>query len=301
MLMAQATGSIVGNVTDKTGAVIPDARITLTSLATNETNTAQSSPNGGYQFLQLLPGNYKLVVEKAGFQQFVVQPVQVSVGNATRTDAALPVGTTSQTVEVTSQAALLNTQTSSLNYSVESKQVEQLPLNGRNPLNLAELSPGVVPQGGATNANPATSNTQAWGNYQIGGGTAGQSAQFIDGSPINVGFANSAVLIPIQDAVQEFQISTNNVSPEYGRFAGGIINMATKPGGNGFHGSTYDYIRNAALNANLWFDKHVTPVLPRPVYTQNQYGVNVGGPIRKAGRSETGYIDQHHGTDSGHA
>ncbi len=280
-MMAQATGSIVGSVTDRTGAVIPEAKITLTNFATAETKVAQSGPNGTYQFLQLTPGNYKVAVEKAGFQQFVVQPVEVTVGNASRTDAALQVGSANQTVEVTSEAALLNTQTSSLNYSVESKQVEQLPLNGRNPLNLAELSPGVVPQGGSTNANPATSNTQAWGNYQIGGGVAGQSATFIDGSPINVGFANSAVLIPIQDGVQEFQISTNNVSPEYGRFAGGIINMATKPGGNTFHGSAYDYVRNAALNANLWFDKHVTPVLPRPVYTQNQYGLNVGGPIRK--------------------
>ena len=280
-LMAQATGSIVGNVTDRTGAVIPDAKITLTNLATNETKVAKSGSNGEHQFLQLIPGNYKLTVEKAGFQQFVVQPVQVTVGNASRADVALQIGSETQTIEVTSQTALLNTQTSSLSYSVESTQVEQLPLNGRNPFNLAELSPGVVPQGGAMNANPATSNTQAWGNYQIGGGTAGQSAIFIDGAPINIGFANSAVLVPVQDSVQEFQVSTNNVSPEYGRFAGGIINMATKPGTNAFHGSLYDYIRNSVFNANTWFDKHATPIIPRPVYTQNQYGADVGGPVLK--------------------
>lgn len=279
VVMAQATGSLVGNVMDKSGAVIPGARVTLTNLATNETNISQSGPSGNYQFLQLLPGNYKVAVEKTGFQQFVVQPVQIIVGNATRTDAALQVGAETQIVEVTSEAALLNTQTASLNYGVQSKQVEGLPLNGRNAFNLAELVPGVVPQGGAVNANPATSNTQAWGNYQIGGGTGGQSATFIDGAPINIGFANSAVLVPIQDAVQEFQISTNNVSAEYGRFAGGIINLATKSGTNKFHGGVYDYVRNNVFNANTWFDKHVTPILARPVYTQNQYGANVAGPV----------------------
>jgi hypothetical protein len=282
-IWAQATGSLVGNVTDKSGAVVPGAKVTLTSLGTNETKVMQSDPTGNYQFLQLAPGNYKLTVEKQGFEKFLVSSAQVAVGNASRVDVALQVGAETQTVEVSTQAELLSTQSSSLNYGVESKQVEQLPLNGRNVFNLAELVPGVVPQGSGNNSigNAATGNVNAWGNYQIGGGTGNQSAQYIDGAPINASYANSAALVPNPDVIQEFQVATNNVSPEYGRFAGGVINMATKSGTNQFHGALYEYVRNNVLNANLYFDKRTTPVTPRPVYTQNQYGVSVGGPVIK--------------------
>ena len=124
---------------------------------------------------------------------------------------------------------------------------------------------------------PATANVTGWGNYQIGGGTANQSASYIDGAPINVSYVNGTALIPTQEAIQEFQVATNNVSPEYGRFAGGIVNMATKSGGNQFHGSLYEYVRNAALNANMFFNKQSG--LPRPQYSQNQYGATVGGPV----------------------
>ncbi len=282
---AQATGSLVGTVTDNAGAVLPGAKITLTNLATNEIQSALSDGHGNFQFLQLLPGNYKVVAEHAGFQAFVVPSVQVTVGNATRVDTTLQVGQATQTVEVNAQVALLDTQSSSLDYNVQSSQVEQLPLNGRDPLNLAELVPGVVPQGGTTgNAGVnfmSDGSMNSWGNYQIGGGSANQSAIFIDGAPINGSMSNSAVLAPTQDSIQEFQVATNNVSPEYGRFAGGVINMATKSGTNQFHGTLYEYVRNAALNANSWFDNDQTPVLPRPIYTQNQFGAAAGGPILK--------------------
>ncbi len=153
--LAQATGSLVGTVTEKGDAVLPGAKITLTDLATNETKIVQSDGNGNFQFLQLLPGNYKVVAEHAGFQTFDVPSVQVVVGNAARVDATLQVGQTTQTVEVAAQAALLDTQSSSLDYTVQSSQVEQLPLNGRDVFNLAELVPGVVPQGGTSgNAGP---------------------------------------------------------------------------------------------------------------------------------------------------
>jgi hypothetical protein len=282
---AQATGSLVGTATDKGGAVVPGVKITLTDLATNETKIVQSDGNGNFQFLQLLPGNYRMIAEHAGFQAFDVSSVQVTVGNATRVDAALQVGQTTQTVEVAAQAALLDTQSSSLDYTVQSSQVEQLPLNGRDVLNLAELVPGVVPQGG-TSGNAGANfmsygSMNMFGNYQIGGGTSNQSAIFIDGAPINGSMGNAAVLVPTQDSIQEFQVATNNVSTEYGRFAGGVINMATKSGTNQIHGTLYEYVRNAALNANLYFDKQATPIIPRPIYTQNQYGVAVGGPVIK--------------------
>jgi hypothetical protein len=276
---AQATGSLVGTVTDTTGAIVPGAKVTATNLGTNESKTAQADSSGNYQFLQLIPGNYKLVVEQSGFKQFSFANTEVSVGNATRLDAALQVGATSETVEVTAESPLVSTQSSSLNYEVGQKQVDNLPINGRNVLNLVELVPGVVPQGN-TSGNASTLNVNGWGNYQIGGGAANQSATYIDGAPVNISYANSTSLVPTQDVIQEFQVATNNVSPEFGRFAGGVVNMATKPGTNNFHGTAYEYYRDAVLNANTFFDKHnPTNVIARPGYTQHQFGATVGGPI----------------------
>jgi hypothetical protein len=222
---------------------------------------------------------YKVTVEAPGFKQFARSNIEVTVGNATRIDAAMQIGAVSETVEVTSESPLLSTQSSSLNYEVGTKQIDNLPLNGRNPLNLTELVPGVVPQGN-TSGNAATLNVNGWGNYQIGGGAANQSSTFIDGAPINISYANSTSLVPTQDVVQEFQVATNNVSPEFGRFAGGVINMATKAGTNDFHGTVYEYYRDAVLNANTFFDKHnPANIIPRPEYTQHQFGGTLGGPI----------------------
>ena len=280
-LWAQASGSLVGTITDNAGAVIPNAKVTYTNVGTNETRSMQTDASGNYQFLQLLPGTYKVVAEESGFKQFVRNNVEVTLNNATRIDAALDVGAVSETVEVTAESPLVSTQSSSLNYEVGTKQIDALPLNGRNVLNLVALVPGVVPQGN-TSGNPSTLNVNGWGNYQIGGGAANQSATFIDGAPINISYTNSTALVPTQDVVQEFQVATNNVSPEFGRFAGGVVNIATKPGTNQFHGTAYEYYRNAALNANLYFNKHTpTNVLARPLFTQNQFGAAVGGPIRK--------------------
>ncbi len=280
---AQATGSLVGTVSDNAGAVLPGTRVTLTNLATNETQVVQSDNNGNFRFLQLMPGNYKVVADHAGFQLFAVPSAQVVVGNATRVDAIMQIGRQTQTVEVAAQAALLSTQSSSLDYNVQSSQVEQLPLNGRNPINLAELVPGVVPQGDTTgnagNNFMSAGAMNMFGNYQIGGGSANQSAIFIDGAPVNGSMSNSAMLVPNQDSTQEFQVATNNVSPEYGRFAGGVINMSTKSGTNDFHGALYEYVRNAALNANSWWGNH--DGLSRPIYTQNQFGAAIGGPVVK--------------------
>jgi hypothetical protein len=275
---AQANGSIVGTVTDSVGATVQDATVALLNTGTGDSKTAKSSAAGDYQFLQLLPGMYKVTVTGASFKQFVRSNIEVTVNNATRIDAALQLGGVTETVEVTAESPLLSTQTSSLNYEVGTKQIDALPLNGRNVLNLVGLVPGVVPQGN-TSGNASTLNVNGWGNYQIGGGTANQSSTFIDGAPINISYTNSTSLVPTQDVIQEFQVATNNVSPEFGRFAGGVINMATKSGTNEFHGTAYEYYRNAVLNANLYFNKRSG--LDRPLFTQNQFGAAVGGPIIK--------------------
>jgi hypothetical protein len=273
-------GSIVGTVTDPSGAAIAGAKVTLTNLATNEPRAAVSDGNGDYTFVNLLPGSYGIAVEQAAFKRLVRQPIEVQVQSAIRVDAQLQVGDATQTVAVSAEAPLIQTQNATIGNEVDARQVMDLALNGRNVYNLVALTPGVVPQGGTTSVgNAATGNVNGWGNYQIGGGAGNQSAAYIDGAPVNISYVNSTILVPTQDFVQEFRVVTNDVSPEFGRFAGGIINMSSRTGTNAIHGVLYDYVRNQDFNANTFFNNKAG--LARGVYQQNQYGATVGGPIKK--------------------
>ncbi len=277
-------GTIAGTATDSSGASIPDAKMTLTNLDTAEARTVQTESSGNYTFVNILPGRYKLDAEKAGFKKFERQPITVEIESGLRINVALEVGELNQTVEVTAEAALLQPETSSLGQVVETRSVTDLPLNGRNPLALVALTAGVVPQGSpsagnSSTGNPVGANPFAAGDFQIGGGQAGQSQILIDGVPTNGAYLNVVTVIPTQDAIQEFKVQTNNLGPEYGRFAGGVINLSTKSGTNQFHGSAYEFLRNKLLNANDFFSN--AGGSPRPPFTQNQFGVNGGGPVIK--------------------
>src|SRR6185437_12683636 len=220
---AQTTfGSIVGNVTDPSGAAVGNTEVTLTNLGTNEKRTDTTSSDGLYQFVNLPPGQYSVGVQKPGFKGVLRSPVTVQTQTTTKIDLALQVGEVSQTVEVTSQTPLLQPETSTLGQVIDQRKTNTLPLNGRNPLNLVALVPSVVPQGGSM-SNPNGQNPFAWGNYQIGGGMANQSMVWLDGSPVNGSYINITALIPTQDSLQEFKVATNNLSPEYGRFAGASL------------------------------------------------------------------------------
>ncbi len=271
-------GSIVGTVTDASGGGIPGAKVTLTNNGTNERREISADGAGNYQFLNLLPGDYQVEADQQGFKHFLRPHVTIQVQAAVRIDPQLELGDASQTVQVTEQTPLLQTQEATLGQVVEGRQVQDMPLNGRNVLNLVALVPGVVPQG-QTGGNPATNNVNSWGNYQIGGGTANQSAAYIDGAPINVSYVNGTALVPTQEAVREFKVDTNSISPEFGRFAGGIVNMSTRSGTNDFHGSLYEFLRNKDLNANNFFNNRIGTA--RPAFNQNQFGVTSGGRIVK--------------------
>src|SRR5262249_32691264 len=149
-------------------------------------------------------------------------------------------------------------------------------LNGRNPLALVSLVPGVVPQGNA-GTHPVGQNPFSTGNYQIGGGAANQSAAYLDGAPLNTAYNNNLAIVPIQDAVEEFKVQTNNLSAQYGRFSGGIINLTTKSGTKELHGSAYEFLRNKVLNANNFFNNATGIAVP--AFTQNQFGATLGGPL----------------------
>jgi hypothetical protein len=214
------SGKISGVVSDNTGAAIGGCAVTLANLDTNESNQVKTDASGNYSFPSIPPGRYKIQAEKTGFKIFVREPILVEIESGLKIDIALAVGAATETVEVTSQTPLLQPETNSLGQVIE--HVADLPLNGRNPIALAALVPGVVPQGqpsagNSSTGSPVGANPFALGDFQIGGGMAGQSQILIDGVPTNGAYLNVVTVIPTQDAIQEFKVQTNNLGPEYGR------------------------------------------------------------------------------------
>lgn len=269
-------GNVVGTITDASGSAVSDANVVLTNTGTADRRRMSTDAEGGYRFVNLQPGRYRLEAERSGFNRIVRDGIVVEVESTIRIDLSLKVGDVSQTVEVTASTPLLQTENASLGQVVEARKVLEMPLNGRNPFGLVALVPGVVP-GGQSGTTPTGTNPFAWGNYQIGGGQANQSASYIDGGPINASYMNLTSLVPTQDAIQEFKVQTNNLGPEFGRLAGGAINLTTKSGTNSFHGSAYEFFRNRSLNSNTFFNNAAG--VKRPAFSQNQYGVNAGGRI----------------------
>ena len=282
-------GSLVGTVTDASGAVVPGSTVTITNTGTNEKRTMEADSSGKYSFVNLVPATYRIEVSKSNFKRFMREGISVQVGQATRIDLALEVGNVNETVQVSTATPLLQTESSSMSQAIEGAQVQQIPLNGRNVMNMIALAPGVVPAGSANgsaglNQNGGrTAGGVGWGNYQIGGGIQGLAAQYIDSAPDNIlgGSAggNALSLIPTQDAIQEFNVATSNAGADFGRYAGGVVNMTTRSGTNTFHGSAYEYLRNAVLNANNFFSNRTGAA--RQQWNQNQYGANIQGPIKR--------------------
>jgi hypothetical protein len=277
-------GSIVGTVTDASGGVVPNATVNVTNIATNEKHTVKSGSAGEYRFVDLVPATYRVDVEAANFKRFVQDSIPVEVANTIRVDAALQVGAATETVEVSEAPPLLQTESGSESSEVAGKVVEEMPLNGRNTMNLVALAPGVIPgannSGGPAQLNAGNHTTvTGFNNFSIAGGQNGYASHYIDGAPNNVLGQNTVLLIPTQDATQEFRVATSAVSAEYGRFGGGLIEMTTKSGGNAFHGTAYEYFRNTVLNSNNFFSKNAG--LPTGRWNQNQYGIEVGGPIKR--------------------
>jgi hypothetical protein len=284
-LHAQTTyGSIAGSVVDSSSAAVSDASVTLTNLGTAEKRTQSSGNDGLFTFVNLFPGQYQIDVEKPGFKHFVQTPIKVEVQQTSRIEATLQVGEVSQTIEVTAATPLLQAETSSLGTVVDTREANELPLNGRNIYNLTTITPSVVPQGNTT-GTVVGKNPFDFANYQIGGAFANEAAEYLDGQPLNIGYINLPLEVPTQDSIGEFKVQYNNLGPEWGKFAGGVINLSTKSGTNTWHGSAYEYLRNKVFNANEYFNKGLelstgksnTP----PPFTQNQYGVTIGGAVIK--------------------
>jgi len=279
-------GSVLGHVVDSAGAVVSGATVTLTSLKSSEQRTTKTDSRGDYQFVALPLDSYQLEIASPGLKHLTREFIEVTVGSVVRIDAALVVGATSDSIEVRAETPLLQTEQSSLGQVIEGRQVQHIPLNGRNVMNLVPLVPGVIPQGGTQGSSAGNyaasgdfTNVAGFGNYQIGGGLAGQDAFLFDGASLNEVMSNNTVLVPTQDFVQEFRVVTSVPSPEFGGFSGGVVSFASKSGSNIFHGSAYEYVRNAVLDANNFFNN--ASGVPRSPLVQNQFGVTSGGPLFK--------------------
>ena len=272
-------GSVVGTITDQSGAALRGANISLTNAGTGERHQEQSGAGGDYQFLNLVPGMYRVDVEQTGFKKATREDVEVTVSGAVRADISMQLGDVTQSVEVQATAPLLQTENASLSQVVNTRSVEELPVNGRNIMNLAALAPGVVPQGTTSGDAVTGKNIFAAGNYQIGGGLANQGATYYDGVPANSALGNLVNMVPSPDAISEFRVQTNSNSAEYGRYSGGVINITSKSGSNAYHGAAYEYFRNTDLNANLFFSNSTGQ--GKAPFHQNQYGLDGGGPIKK--------------------
>ncbi len=271
-------GSVVGTVSDPSGAVVPGATVTATSLGTGQKRTVTTGDQGNFSILSLPRGQYSLDIDASGFKHLSRSPIDVTVNQEARIDVQMQIGEQSQQVVVTGAPPIMQTDSASLGQVIGGQAVTTLPLNGRNVLNLVSLVPGVVPQGGAS-TNLSGQNVFAAGNYQIGGGAANQGSILVDGASVNTLYGNAVELVMDQDSIQEFNVQTHNNTAEFGNYNGGVINMSTKSGTNQFHGSAYEYVRNTIFDANDFFANRLGK--QRQSWHQNQFGANLGGPVIK--------------------
>src|ERR1700685_1322899 len=271
------TASLTGRITDPGREVIAQATVTVFNTSTGTRYTGLTNEAGTYYVSDLPPGRYRIEVEKLGFKAVVESGIVLHVQDALEVNFEMMLGSALESVTVEGRAAPLDVESSSLGTVVERRKANELPLNGRNVFNLIVLAPSVIPQGSST-GTPVGVNPFGWGNYQVSGAFGNQSAEYLDGQPLNIGYINLPVLIPTQDSIQEFKVQTSNLEAEWGKFAGGVTSLSTKGGTNSLHGEAYEYLRNRIFNANDFFLNSAGK--PRPPWVQNQFGAEVGGPLR---------------------
>jgi Carboxypeptidase regulatory-like domain len=274
------TGSISGTVHDPSGAVIPSATITVTNLANSAVRTAETGSIGQFDIPALEPGHYRVRISSPSFQTYQ-QDVEVTVGSKTTIDAKLPVGATSTIVEVVGAGVVqVNTETHELSQLVDAQQLQNLPSLTRNPYDFI-VSSGNVSSGDNTSSsmNSGQNLTNRGVGYAINGQRESGTEILLDGAEnVSVFGVSVGQDVPV-DAVQEYNVVTNNFSAEYGRASGGVVNLVTKSGSNQFHGDAWEYNRLAAYTANTFTDD--ANGTPKGQYTRNQFGYTVGGPILK--------------------
>ncbi len=263
----QAQGSLTGIVTDPSGAVVPGVTVTAVAQGIGFTRSAVTQPDGSYTLPLLPPGTYKVTAEKAGFERSVEGPIELLVDQHLKLDIRLRVGAPTTSITVAATPPVVDTQTSSVGTTIESQKVRQLPLNGRNFLQLTLFTPGVVP------GTSGSENSSRGGAINVNGLRESMNSFLLDGiTNTSVAVGTYAVTPPV-DSVQEFRMETGVYEAKFGTNAGAQVNVVTRSGTNQFHGTFYDFLRNSALDARNFFEPTVPP------FKRNQFGGTVGGPV----------------------
>ena len=270
-------GTISGFVRDQSGAGVPNAQVAVLDESTGESHTATTDSQGHYTITNLLPATYSMTTEAKGFKKFTSVHNKLNASTALSLDADLAVGATSETVEVTATASVLQTESGSVQNQITGQQISDQELNGRNPLYMGSLLPGL-----------RSSSTLGDFNFAVGGGVPFQingartqdTLVTFDGAPAVRTRGSGAVIgVASVDATAEMQVLTADYQAEYGSAAGGQVRLITKSGGHDFHGSMYEYLRNSAMNANTWTRNQSPTTQFAPPFRYNNFGFAVGGPV----------------------
>ncbi len=274
---ADSTATVRGSVFDQTQAAVPDVNLQMTHLGTRLKRSVASDALGNYIFPQLPIGSYRLEATKAGFRRYLQTGIDLTVNAEVTLNVSLQLGAPDQSITVTGEASLVNTQTAMVRQLISGDQIDKLPLNGRNVLQLTLLTGGVLDTGGSS-ANQGFIHQNARVYPSASGGRADSMNFILDGSTNNDRYTNVSLPFPNPDAVAEFSFLTNSFSAEYGAALGGVVNAVSKSGTNELHGSAFEYLRNSKLNASNFFTPGVSDRLKR-----NQLGFSIGGPVRLPG------------------
>ncbi|HJZ98949.1 MAG TPA: TonB-dependent receptor [Candidatus Solibacter sp.] len=265
-MRADVTATLLGNARDSSGAVVANAKITVTNVDTNLSRTTLTDSTGEYRFLSLPVGTYSIQAELSGFQKFVAGNIALTVDQQRRMDITMQVGSLQQTVEVNAAAVQVETTNTQLGTVIDEKNIVNLPLNGRSYIDLLSVQAGVA---------PSTTSTAEPGLISVNGQRQESNSFLVNGGDVNEGRRMGAGVVPNLDSVAEFRLITNTFDAEYGRFSGAVMNAITKSGTNGLHGAAFEFLRNSDMDARAFFDPAVT------VLKRNQFGYAVGGPALK--------------------
>ncbi len=268
-------GRITGMIRDSSGAVIPSATVAVKQVETNVVRRVMSAGSGVYDVPLLLPGTYEITVEAAGLQPQVRRDVKLEVNQTVTADFTLKVSDVATAVDVTADVPMLQTETSGVGTTIETRTVESFPLIERDVMGLVRAIPGVIAAGGVGGARGSRNVFDS--NFSVGGGRTSMNEVLLDGSANTVGDFNGVVVVPPQDSVQEFRVETSTYSAEFGRSGGGTVNIVTKAGTNEYHGSAYYYHQNDAFNANAFTNNRFG--IPISVIRRHNYGYSLGGPV----------------------
>jgi Carboxypeptidase regulatory-like domain/TonB dependent receptor-like, beta-barrel len=274
LLIAQSTGGrILGRVTDPSGAVVNNVKVTLINEATGTQRSVTTNESGDYVLVEVTPGTYYTEYELTGFKKNVRHGITVDVNQVVTLNMVLQLGEAKEIVDVTSEAPLVDTTTTQLGAVVNNRSINELPLNERDTYQFLQMQPGVQSQLGSSGSTFYGSDKA--GSVSVNGGRGRANNFSVNGGDANDTFVNAAAVQPTPDAVDEFRVITNTFDAEYGRNSGAVVNVITKSGTNSLHGDVYEYFRNKVLNAQGFLNT------TKPQFNQNQFGGTLGGPIKK--------------------